>query len=109
MFDCAGPLLLLGTSVALSRAAPPVGLRLLTAAASLAVGHGRQARVSAVAARGLGGCGAPARSPCGTCHLPGPGIGLVFPALKGGFLTTGPAEKPCGAFKNVLLCPVYFL
>ena len=27
-------------------------------------------------------------------HLPGPGIELVSPALRGGFLTTGPPGKP---------------
>ena len=30
----------------------------------------------------------------GMWDLPGPGIKLVFLALKGGFLTTGPPGKP---------------
>ena len=37
---------------------------------------------------------AQAYSPHGMWDLPGPGVEPVFPALAGGFLTTGPPGKP---------------
>ena len=77
--------------------------RLLTAVASL-VEHGLQGTwVSVVAAHGLSSCSSWAQEHrfrnCGAqlgCmrDLPGAGIEPVFPALAGGFFTTGPPGTP---------------
>lgn len=42
---------------------------------------------------GLKGRGAPAQLPCGTWHLPRPGIQPVSPALAGGFLNHWPTRE----------------
>ena len=36
-------------------------------------------------------------------ELPGPGIEPVFPALAGGFLTTGPPGKPLDFFLSTFI------
>ena len=44
------------------------------------------------------------------CDLPGSGVKPVFPALAGGFLTTGPPRKPLGIFLTYwLFIPLCFL
>ena len=45
-------------------------------------------------ARGLSSCGTWAQLPRGMQDYPRPGIELMFPALAGGFLTTGPQGSP---------------
>ena len=50
---------------------------------------------SAVASRGLSGCGARALLPYSVWNLPGPGIEPVSLASAGGFLTTVPPGKSC--------------
>ena len=48
----------------------------------------------------LSSCGTWAELLQGLWDLPGPGIELMFLALAGGFLTTGPPEKPPFYFHN---------
>ena len=42
---------------------------------------------------GTSNCDSQAQLPCNMWNLPGPGIEPVYPALVGGFLTTGPPGK----------------
>ena len=42
---------------------------------------------------GTSNCDSQAQLPCNMWNLPGPGIEPVYPALAGGFLTTGPPVK----------------
>ena len=64
---------------------PVVALRLLVSVAS---------RCGAwTLERGLNSRSARASLPRGVWNLPGPGIEPMFPALAGGFLTTGPPGK----------------
>ena len=48
----------------------------------------------------LSSCGIRVQLPPGMWHLPGPGTELVFPALAGGFSTTGPLREVlnCASF-----------
>ena len=53
---------------------------------------------------GLSCCGAQAsRRWAGIWDLPRPGIEPVFPALAGGFLTTGPPGKPLDFFLSTFI------
>ena len=66
---------------------------LLIVVASLVAAHGLSSCGSWALECRLSSCGARALLP-GIWDLPGPGIEPVSPALAGGFLTTGPTEKP---------------
>ena len=48
----------------------------------------------------LSSWGAQARLPYSVWDLPGPGIELGFPALQGGFLTTGPPGEPAYLYQE---------
>ena len=55
---------------------------------------------------GFSSCGAWAWLPRGMWDLPGPGIKPTFPALAGGFLTTGPPEKSKDCVLLITVTPV---
>ena len=63
--------------------------------------------ISSLECTGFSSCGADLNLPCSMWNLPGPGFKLMFPALEGRFLTTGPAGKSSQAvvkWKKLYLC-----